>query len=220
RRVGVTGLQRRDHAAGFVAQRTHFVERGVVACAHEAAVALEVGKLLGQRRVELARERGVELAQRARRLRQLGGDVRALLQLVRKACGGRRSRAAGAPGGPPGAPARRAGGRGRSGAAANRSRMSARAVASVTKNSTASWRRAIAAGSVSGAARRWASRRAPAAVTVRAMAARSDPRRSPESVRTSPRLLRVARSIGGVAAFGSRPGTGQRGGAPALARPP
>src|SRR5262249_19688149 len=52
------------------------------------AVALEVGKLLGQRRVELARERGIELPQRARRLRELGGDVRALLQLVRKAAGG------------------------------------------------------------------------------------------------------------------------------------
>ena len=42
RGVGIARLQRRDHAAGFVAQRARLVERGVVARAHEAAVALEV----------------------------------------------------------------------------------------------------------------------------------------------------------------------------------
>ena len=46
--VGVTRLQRRDHAAGFVAQRARLVERRVVAGAHEAAVALEIAA--GRRR--------------------------------------------------------------------------------------------------------------------------------------------------------------------------
>ena len=39
--VRVARLQRRDHAARFIAQRARLVERGVVARAHEAAVALE-----------------------------------------------------------------------------------------------------------------------------------------------------------------------------------
>ncbi len=60
RGFGVAGLQRRDHAARLVAQRARFVERGDVARAHEAAVALEVGKLLGERRIELGGERGIE----------------------------------------------------------------------------------------------------------------------------------------------------------------
>src|SRR5262249_23327611 len=82
-----------------------------------------------------------------------------------------------------------------------------------------SWRRAIASGSVSGAARRWASARAPAAVTLRSMAARSDPRRSPESVRTSSRLLRVAWSIESVAPCVSRTGADSGGAPPTLRRP-
>src|SRR5262249_15023918 len=80
------------------------------------------------------------------------------------------------------------------------------------------WRRAIASGSVSGAARRWASARAPAAVTLRSMAARSDPRRSPESVRTSSRLLRVAWSIESVAPCVSRTGADSGGRPPPAVR--
>ena len=53
------------------------------------------------------------------------------------------------------------------------------AAASATNASTASSRRAIASGSVSGAASRCASSREPAAVTVRSIAASSEPRRSP-----------------------------------------
>ena len=83
RRIGIARLQRGDDAARFVAQRPRLIERGVEAFAHETAVALEVGKLLGQRRVERMRERRVEPAQRARRLRELGGEVGALLQLGR-----------------------------------------------------------------------------------------------------------------------------------------
>ena len=48
--VGVARLQRRDHPARFVAQRARLVERGVVARAHEAAVALEQRQLVGERR--------------------------------------------------------------------------------------------------------------------------------------------------------------------------
>ena len=63
-RVGVARLQRRDHAAGFVAQRARLVERGVVACAHEAAVALEVRQLVGERGRQLGRDRGIGPPQR------------------------------------------------------------------------------------------------------------------------------------------------------------
>src|SRR5262249_22608396 len=80
------------------------------------------------------------------------------------------------------------------------------AAASLTKNSTASCRAPIAAGSVRGAARRCARSREPAAVTVRSMAASNEPRRSPASVRTSSRLLRVAWSIASVAPCASRTG--------------
>ena len=72
--------------------------------------------------------------------------------------------------GPPRPTTRRESARARSGAAASRERVSARAAASPAKHATASSRRAIAAGSVSGAASRCASRREPAAVTVRSMA--------------------------------------------------
>ena len=53
----------------------------------------------------------------------------------------------------------------------------------------------MAAGSVSGAASREASRRAPAPVTVRSMVDSSEPWRLPESVRVSSRDPRVAGSI-------------------------
>ena len=66
------------------------------------------------------------------------------------------------------------------------------AAASSTKRATASSRRAIAAGSVSGADSRCASSREPAEVTVRSMASSNEPRRSPDSVRISSRLPRVA----------------------------
>ena len=78
--IGVARLQRRNHAAGFIAQRPRLIEGSAVARAHEAAIALEVGKLIGQRRVKLTRKRRIEPAQRLRRLRELGGEVAALLQ--------------------------------------------------------------------------------------------------------------------------------------------
>ena len=65
---------------------------------------------------------------------------------------------------------------------------------------------AIAAGSVSGADSRCASRREPAEVTVRSIASSSEPRRSPASVRISSRLPRVAWSIAMVAPALSRNG--------------
>ena len=81
------------------------------------------------------------------------------------------------------------------GRAFRRSRLSRRARDRRRSAPTASSRRAIAAGSVSGAASRCASSREPAAVTVRSIAASSEPRRSPDSVRISSRLARVAGSI-------------------------
>ena len=56
---GVARLQRGDDAARFVAQRARLVERGVVAFAHEAAVALEGGQFGGERRGQFGRQHAV-----------------------------------------------------------------------------------------------------------------------------------------------------------------
>ena len=70
-RLGIARLQRGDDPARFVAQRARLVERAVVARAHEAAVALEVGKLVGKRGRELGRERADQAGATLCRLRQL-----------------------------------------------------------------------------------------------------------------------------------------------------
>src|SRR5262249_59738743 len=69
--LGIARLQGGDDAAGFVAQAAHLVERGVVAGAHEAAVALDQGQLVGERARKLAGERRIGLAQRRLRRRDL-----------------------------------------------------------------------------------------------------------------------------------------------------
>jgi hypothetical protein len=113
----------------------------------------------------------------------------------------------------------RASARARSGAAPQRARRSvAHGALSPTNAATASSRRAISAGSVSGAASRCASSRAPAAVTVRSMASSSEPRRSPPSVRVSSRLARVAWSIASVAPAASRAGGDSGGRLPSCVR--
>ncbi len=76
----------------------------------------------------------------------------------------------------------------------------------------------MAAGSVSGAASRCASRREPAALTLRSIAATSEPRRSPVSVRMSSRLARVAASIASVAPCCSRIGGDSGGRLPSWVR--
>ena len=55
--VGIARLHRRDHAAGLVAQRACFVERCLVACAHEAAVALHKRQLVVKRTRKFLRQR-------------------------------------------------------------------------------------------------------------------------------------------------------------------
>ena len=47
--LGIARLQLGYHAAGVVAQRARLVERAVIACAHKAAVALEVRELVRER---------------------------------------------------------------------------------------------------------------------------------------------------------------------------
>ena len=70
--VGVARLQRSDDAARFVAQRARLVERGVVALAHEAAVALEAGQFGGKRGGKLGGQHAVRTLARAQRV----GDLR------------------------------------------------------------------------------------------------------------------------------------------------
>ncbi len=57
--LGVARLQRGDDAARFVAQGAGLVERGVVAFAHEAAVALEGGQFYGERGGKFRRQHAV-----------------------------------------------------------------------------------------------------------------------------------------------------------------
>ena len=91
--LGIARLQRRDHAARFVAQRARLVERGVVARAHEAAVALEQRQLVAERRGKLARDRGVGLAQaRSRPAATSAGRAPPAVELGGEARRGRRCR--------------------------------------------------------------------------------------------------------------------------------
>ena len=163
--VGVARLHRGDDEARGVAQIAGLIERGFVAFAHEAAVALDQRQLLGQRAFEFARQ----IARRAGaappspaaiscggssssckpRQRLIGGED-AVAQALRDRAG-RRVR-------PTAAPAR-ATCRAR---ARSMLRISSRAALSATNAAIASSRRAIAALSVSGAASRCASSREPA----------------------------------------------------------
>ena len=159
--------------------------------ADESAVAREEGRLGNQKFGEAVGETGKAAqarspARRARRpsspvggLERIGcGRKRAPRSRARRASPSRRLRRdrAGRRGRARAAPARA-----RCRARARRVRAHARAESRLPrKNATASRRSAIAAGSVSGAARRAASSRAPAAVTVRSMAASRLPLRSPD----------------------------------------
>ena len=62
--VGVARLHRGDDEAGGVAQIAALVERGLIAFADEAAVALDQRQLVGERALELAREIARGAAQR------------------------------------------------------------------------------------------------------------------------------------------------------------
>ncbi len=95
--VGVARLQRGDHPARFVAQRARLVERGVVAGAHEAAVALEQRQFVGERRRQLGCDRGIGPAQRRRSAAAISaGSVASAVERVGEA---RRCRDAVADGG-------------------------------------------------------------------------------------------------------------------------
>ncbi len=64
RLIGVTRLQGGHHAARFVAQGAHLVERGVVAFAHETAVAFEGGQFGGERSRKFGGQHAVGAAAR------------------------------------------------------------------------------------------------------------------------------------------------------------
>jgi hypothetical protein len=69
---GVTRLHRRDDETRGIAQVAGFVERGLVALAHETAVAFDQRQLLGERAGKFARQFARGAAQRLHH----GGDVR------------------------------------------------------------------------------------------------------------------------------------------------
>ena len=165
--LGIARLQGGDHAAGFVAQRARLVEARVVAFAHEAAVALEGGQFGGERRGKFGGQHAVRAAAGLQRVGDFRRHIleRAPSARARSAAASTPSRMAARSRGPPRPTARRASARARSGEACRRERVSARAAPSSTKLATASSRRAIAAGSVSGADSLCASSREPAEVT-------------------------------------------------------
>ena len=77
--VGVARLHRGDDEARGVAQVAGLVERGLIAFANEAAVALDQRQLLGQRALEFARQ----LARRAAQRRHHRSDIlRRMIELV------------------------------------------------------------------------------------------------------------------------------------------
>ena len=222
--VGIARLQRRDHAAGLVAQRARLVERRVVARAHEAAVALEQRQLVGERAPQApARSRASGRRSAAATVRDLRRRIAASASSSRRErrrqprCrrGWRRGRAGRR--GPTDQPRQRAREVGRASQALRAD--PARVAASATKcaDGVVALRRSPPA-SVSGAASRCASSREPAAVTVRSIAASSEPRRSPDSVRISSRLARVAWSIASVAPCASRSGGDSGGRLPSCVR--
>ena len=195
--VGIARLQRRDDAAGFIAQRPCLVERGVVARAHEAAVALEGGQF--GRSAASVRPPACRRAARQRRHR-VGDVCRRLLERPKRAREIARppstpSRIAARSRGPPRPSASRDSARARSGAACSRERSlgARRAVADESLRP----HRAAARSRRLGQRRRQPLRQQPRAGRRHGAVDRasSEPRRSPDSVRISSRLARVAWSI-------------------------
>ena len=217
--VRVARLQRRHHAARFIAQRAGLVERAVVAGAHEAAVALQIRQIVGKRRRERRDDGIVRRRERTRRLGdfvgrfQCGEAARQLLRRREPVADRRKIARAAALKHQPRQRAREIR-RGRE----LRPDFCARPRRRRRTAPTASRRLPIAAGSVSGAASRWLKSRAPATVTVRSIASQSEPRRSPESVRISSRLARVAASMESVVAAASRVGGDSGGRCPSCVR--
>ncbi len=143
--LAIARLQRRDHLAGFVAQRAGFVERRIEAPPHEAAVAPLQRQALGQRLAEPGGERGVDRRRRRpppRAVPSGGGGRRPALRRA-PAAAIRPSRTAARSRGPPRSSARRDSARVRSGAALSAARTSRRKPGSSTKNATESCRRAM-----------------------------------------------------------------------------
>ena len=125
--LGIARLQRGDHPARFVAQRARLVERGVVAGAHEAAVALEMRQLVVERRRKLRRDRRDPAgAAPSAASRDFGGSVAARRRARRQGspAAAMPSRIAARSRGPPRPTTSRASARARSGAASRRSRVS------------------------------------------------------------------------------------------------
>ena len=79
-RLGVARLHRGDDEARGVAQIAGLVERGLIAFAHKAAVALDQRQLFGQRALEFARQ----FARRPAQRRHHGGDFRRRILKLRQ----------------------------------------------------------------------------------------------------------------------------------------
>ena len=81
---GVAHLQRGNDAAGFVAQRTRFVEHRFVAAAHEAAVAAERRQFIAERPRQLGGNGAIRTAQPFDRLFEVAGNCSERRQPSRK----------------------------------------------------------------------------------------------------------------------------------------
>jgi hypothetical protein len=71
--LGITHLQRRDHASRFIAERAGLIEDLVITFANETAVAFEGRQLSGERGRQFGRQHAIRLAAGLHRGGHLGG---------------------------------------------------------------------------------------------------------------------------------------------------
>lgn len=217
--LGIASLQRGDHLARIGLQQPGLVQIGVIALAHETAIAPEQRQIIGQRRRQRLAPCRIERLKAGACSRKLWRERRRAFQITANSpCGGeaipqRREIARAAA--PDEQPRQRPGD---IGAARSRLRSRSRSATSSCSAATLSCRARIAAGSVSGPARRSASNRPPPGVNVRSMVARRLPARSPDRVRVSSRLARVAASIASPEPSAARTGGDSGGREPSCVR--
>ena len=219
--VGVARLQGRDHAARFVAQAPRLVERGLVAGAHEAAVALDQRQLVGERAGQQVAQRPVRGAASAvpAAAMSAGSSPIASSRSASSAAAASPSRIAARSRGPPRPTTRRVSERARSGAALRAARISCRASGSATNVSTAS-RRApdgVGIGQRGREALCQEPRRRPPSRCDRWRQGASRAAR-PRACAMSSRLVRVAASICSVVPAASRAGGDSGGRLPSCVR--
>ena len=194
---GIAGLERGDEAARISLQLARLVEGGLVARAHEAAVAPVERQVVGERRRERLRQARSSAASPPRRGCDLGRERRDAAEQIADRC--RRNQAVAQAGEVARAAALERKPRQRPGDIRHAAQGGAQAPRAAPRSSARKRDRGLARESRRGRpkgrrrARRGAARRS--AETVRSIVATRLPARSPASVRVSSRLARVAASI-------------------------